>query len=181
MTLSVGQVAPTIKQIMTNPTVTPLNQANNNSYFFAESTASYKFTPRLIPFAASVAIGAGSAVMWQISNTASTGNATKATSAVNTGGANLVGFLLEPIATTDSDYATAGKLKAVLIPESVGASVECKVGNGTVSATDIGSTITLYDETSVDLSTLGYFGTVTDVNTASGRVIVRLNLPNTEI
>ena len=58
----------------------------------------------------------------------------------NANGADFVGILAEPIAATDDDYATAGKLKGVWVPEDATAEAGFTVVNGTFTTADIGKT-----------------------------------------
>lgn len=87
--------------------VTGLNVPNQTQYFYP---ADQKWEMRLMPFKASTAITEGTAIGIEISGNTTTGNVTKM-GVENASGADFVGILAEPIASTDTDYATAGKLK----------------------------------------------------------------------
>ena len=62
---------------------------------------------------------------------------------------------METIATTDSDYATAGKLKTVVFPADgwLACTMEGKVGAGTFTAVDVFKTVALNDAGSVAVDT----------------------------
>lgn len=68
---------------------------------------------------------------------------------------NFVGILAEPIASTDSDYATAKKLKYAWIPKTNNAEVEFAVGAGTFTNADVGKTVALNDGVGVAVDTAG--------------------------
>lgn len=96
--------------------VTPVNTPNHTQYFYPID-ADFKWKLTKLPFAASVAMVDGTAIGIQISGNTTTGNVTTM-GAENASGADFVGILAEIIATTDSDYATAGKLKDVWVPNT---------------------------------------------------------------
>tara|TARA_R110000851_G_scaffold40208_3_gene101571 strand:+ start:3613 stop:3882 length:270 start_codon:yes stop_codon:yes gene_type:complete len=66
---------------------------------------------------ASVALEEGTAMGIQITSNTTTGILV-AMGAENALGADFIGILAEPIAATDVDYATAGKLKSINVPTS---------------------------------------------------------------
>jgi hypothetical protein len=47
----------------------------------------------------------------------------------NAAGADFIGILSEAVAATDTDYATAGKLKQVWVPTNLQAEAEFTVSN----------------------------------------------------
>ena len=96
--------------------VTPVNTPNHTQYFYPID-ADFKWKLTALPFAASVALPDGAAIGIQISGNTTTGNVTTM-GAENAAGADFVGISAEPIASTDSDYATAGKLKLVRVPNT---------------------------------------------------------------
>lgn len=57
--------------------------------------------------------------------------------ATNSTGQNFVGILAEVIATTDADFATAGKQKNVWVPVSKLARAKFLVGAGTFTLADV--------------------------------------------
>jgi hypothetical protein len=59
----------------------------------------------------------------------------------NASGADFLGILVETIATTDTDYATAGKLKSVWVPNTPYARAFFTVGAGTFTAADVFKTV----------------------------------------
>jgi len=114
--------------------VTPLNQANNSQNFYP---ADGDWKIERLPFTASVAITDGAAVGSVVSASNPTGNLSLMPTSQATG-QNFVGILMEKINTTDADYATAGKLKSVLVPTSKRAKAFFSVGAGTFTAADVG-------------------------------------------
>ena len=81
----------------------------------------------------------------------------------NTVGADFQGILAEPVASTDDDYATAGKLKLVHIPMNEAAKAFFTVGEGTFTTADVGAVVQ-FGSTSIDLdvNTLGLGARITD-------------------
>lgn len=122
--------------------VTPLNQVNNTLNFYP---ADGNWEEKLLPFKASVAISDGYALGTEISSNTTTGYVTLM-GATNANGANFRGILLEKIAATDADYATAGKLKKVLVPTSGFAQCRFKVGAGTFTAIDEGKVVSFHSD-----------------------------------
>lgn len=69
---------------------------------------------------------------------------------------NLKGILAETIATTDSDYATSGKAKGVMVPRTVNAEMFFTVGAGTFTAADVGKAVAVHtDGKSLAVDTAG--------------------------
>lgn len=118
--------------------ITPLNTPNKTQYFWPVSVQDWEL--KLMPFKASQALSDGGAVGVEISSNTTTGNLT-VMGVENASGADFVGILAEPIATTDADYATAGKLKAVWIPKSIHSEAYFTVGAGTFTAADVFKTV----------------------------------------
>lgn len=114
--------------------VTPLNQVNNTLNFYPVDG---NWEIRRLPFKASTAITDGYAVAYEVSASNPTGYLTLMPT-TNANGQNFVGILQEKIAATDTDYATAGKLKNVLVPTTKHALARFKVGAGTFTAADVG-------------------------------------------
>lgn len=133
--------------------VTPLNAVNKNSNFRPADVQLWEL--RLLPIAASSAIEEGSAMSTEVSGSSPTGNLIKA-AATNANGQNIQGILAEPIASTDSDYATAGKLKMVYVPKTTSAIAEFTVGAGTFTAADVGRMCNIHtDSKSLAVDTNG--------------------------
>ena len=108
-----------------------------------------------MPFKASVAAVDGTAIGIEIVTNAVTGNVTLM-GTENAAGADFQGILAEPIASTDTDYATAGKLKAVWVPTSIDAESYFKVGTGTFTAADKFKTVQISsDSLKLDVDTAG--------------------------
>lgn len=114
-----------------------LNLPNNNANFVP---ADELWEMKLLPFKASTPLIAGGAVGVEISSNTTTGNVT-VMGVENAAGADFVGILAETIATTDSDYATSGKLKSVLVPISKSAKARFLVTAGTFTAVDVFKTV----------------------------------------
>lgn len=135
--------------------VTPLNAVNKNSNFRPADVKLWEL--RLLPIAASTAIEEGTALSTEVSGSSPTGNLIKA-AATNANGQNVQGILAEPIASTDSDYATSGKLKMVYVPKVQGAVAEFTVGAGTFTAADVGRVCNIHTDSkslAVDTNGLG--------------------------
>ena len=78
--------------------------------------ADKNWTLKLLPMTASVAMATGVAITAETSGAAVTGNYRTQVAVGNIAGDDTMGILAEPIVSTDADYATAGKLKAVYLP-----------------------------------------------------------------
>lgn len=93
-----------------------------------------------ISFKVSTAMEDGAAIGIEISSNTTTGDVTLM-GTENAAGADFVGILAEPIASTDDDYATAGKLKTVRVPMNRQALAYFTVKAGTFTAVDEGKTV----------------------------------------
>lgn len=122
--------------------VTPVNTPNHTQYFYPID-ADFKWKIVAMPFVASVAMPDGAAIGIQISGNTTTGNVTLM-GTENANGADFVGILAEPIASTDTDYATSGKLKIVWEPNTPDAEAYFTVGSGTFTAVDVFKTVEFY-------------------------------------
>ena len=130
-------------------------------------------------FKASAAIAEGALVGWEISGGTTTGNLT-VYGVENASGADFVGILTAPIAATDSDYATAGKLKSVLIPKHALAEAYFTVAAGTFTTADIGKTVeTASSATGLAVDTAGKGARIT-AYISSTRGKCNFSLPTTE-
>lgn len=129
----------------------------------------------------STAYAAGQGMRWEISSNTTTGKLVSASTAsgVNASGANFYGIMAEPVRSTDSDYATAGKTKKVWVP--VGRQSECRftVGAGTFTTADIGKTAAIHsDGISVAVDTNG-LGCLITGYISSTRGICTFDIPAT--
>lgn len=98
----------------------------------------------------------------------------------NSAGGDFVGILAEPIAATDSDYATAGKRKAVRVPMNKAAKAFFTVVNGTFTTIDVGKTVQFASTSlGLDVDTAGKGARITDY-ISSTRGKCQFVLPNTE-
>lgn len=95
---------------------------------------------RWLPFTASVALSAGTLVEWTSGYLA----------AADDNDVDVAGILMQAIAATDSDYATTGKLKPVIIPHA-GCIVEADTADTYVAATHNGLSVGIVDSANVDL------------------------------
>lgn len=120
--------------------VTPLNAANKTQYFYP---ADDQWIMKLLPFKASTAIGEGYLVGIEIDTNTTTWNYTLFATE-NVTGADFKGIMAEPIAATDADYATAGKLKAVRVPKNIYSEAYFTVWAGTFTAVDVGKTVEIH-------------------------------------
>ena len=114
---------------------------------FLPAKGNWKMT--LLPMKASTALAEGAAIGIEISGNTTTGNYTLM-GVENAAGADFAGIMAEPVAATDSDYATAGKLKGVWVPMDKTAEAYFTVGEGTFTAVDVGKTVQI-GSTSIDL------------------------------
>lgn len=114
--------------------VTPLNQAATTQYFYPSNDL---WRLENIRIAASSAMSVWTALWQEVSGSSPTWNAIKMPT-TNANGQNFIGILAEPIASTDSDYATAGKIKQVWVPINQKAEAFFAVWAGTFTAADIG-------------------------------------------
>lgn len=132
--------------------VTGLNKPNQTGYFYP---AKGEWKLQMLPMKASTAMAEGALVAVEVSGSSPTGNHTIA-GTTNANGQNVVGILVEPIVSTDADYATAGKLKGVLIPQDNFCEAYFTVGAGTFTAADVGRVCQIHtDSKSVAVDTNG--------------------------
>lgn len=131
------------------------------------------------PIAASLAVEEGTALAPEISANDVTGNLTKA-GTENATGSDFFGIIAEPIAATDSDYATAGKLKQVWVPTSRYSRAKFSVGAGTFTAADVFRTVEIHsDSKSLAVDTAGKGARITKyVSSTEG--VCSFDLPSTE-
>lgn len=154
----------------------PASQYNVNTYFVPVKG---QWVTRLVRIAASVAASQGVAMGIEISGNTTTGNATTM-GTENAAGADFVGILQETIASTDSDYATAGKLKLVAIPLDPTAEAEFKVISGTFTTADINKTVEFATSgTGLAVDTAGKGARITGYISTS-RGVCQFTLPTTE-
>jgi hypothetical protein len=92
-----------------------LNTPNKTQYFRPADDLWIEMPFKVI---ASVAIAQGAAVGIKITSNTTTGEITLM-GVENASGADFVGIMAEPVASTDSDYATSGKFKQVKVPTSI--------------------------------------------------------------
>lgn len=155
---------------------TTVNTPNNTQNFVPSDDNWYV---DYLPFKASTVIAEGTAVAPEISSNTTTGYLTKF-STENATGADFYGILAEPIASTDSDYATAGKLKAVFIPKNPYAKAFFTVGAGTFTAVDVFKTVEIHtDSASLAVDTAGKGARIVKY-ISSTRGECRFSLPETE-
>lgn len=141
-----------------------------NQYF---SPADEEWIFRALPMKASTAIAMGTIIATEISASNPTGNFTAA-GTTNANGANYKGILMETIAATDADYATAGKLKLVAIPLNPQSSKAFfTVGSGTFTAADVGRICaTAGSGTTVAVDTNGLGVEITDyISSTQGKCV----------
>lgn len=134
---------------------------------------------RLLPMKASTAMAQGAAIGIEISGNTTTGNNTLM-GVENALGADFQGILMETIASTDTDYATAGKLKLVAVPCDQRSIAEFKVGAGTFTAADVNKTVEFHsDSVSLAVDTAGKGARIT-AYLSSSRGECQFVLPTTE-
>lgn len=156
--------------------VTALNAPNKTQNFYP---ADDNWELEKLPLLASAAIAEGAALFIEISSNTTTGNL-KAGVVENASGADFVGILAEPIVSTDSDYATAGKLKGVWVPKHPYAEAYFKVGAGTFTLADVFKTVEIHsDSVSLAVDTAGKGARITSY-ISSSRGTCRFGMPWTE-
>lgn len=132
----------------------------------------------LLPFKASTAIAQGAAVGIEIVSNNVTWNLTLM-GVQNAAGADFVGIMAEPIVSTDADYATAGKLKAVKIPTSTKATAFFTVGAWTFTAADLFRTARFHtDSLGLAVDTIGLWARIVGF-ISSTRGICEFSCPTT--
>lgn len=134
---------------------------------------------RRLPMKASTALAAGAALAPEISSNTTTGYYTLIT-LENIVGSDFAGIMAEPVASTDSDYATAGKLKAVWVPLNRQAKSYFAVGAGTFTAIDVGKTVEITSGSlGLSVDTAGKGARVSDyISSTRGKCV--FDLPATE-
>lgn len=152
--------------------------ANVTTNFLPVEAQNWKIVQ--MPFKASTAVAEGAAIGIEISGNTTTGNVTLM-GVENAAGADFVGIAAEAIASTDDDYATAGKLKGVYVPMNRDqADAYFTVGEGTFTAADRFKTVQI-GSTSIDLDvdTAGLGARITEyISSTRGKCV--FSLPNTE-
>lgn len=157
--------------------ITALNVPNVTSNFYPVSVQDWEL--KQLPFKASQALADGGAVGIEISSNTTTGNLT-VMGVENASGADFVGILAERIATTDSDYATAGKLKAVWIPKSIHSEAYFTVTAGTFTAADVFKRVEITSGSlGLSVDTAGKGATIASYISAT-RGTCKFNMPLTE-
>lgn len=157
--------------------INPASRANSNTYFVPVKG---KWHLEYLPMKASTAMAAGAAIGIEISGNTTTGNNTLM-GTENAAGADFQGILDEAIAATDADYATAGKLKAVLVPNDPNdAEAEFAVSTGTFTAVDVNKTVEFgSDSLGLAVDTAGKGARITGyISATRGRC--KFVLPTTE-
>jgi hypothetical protein len=131
---------------MTNQPITPLNTINTVSTGFRPFDGEWKTTTA--PIKASTALAGNISLRWEIVSNDVTGNLVSGStnSGVNSTGADFYGILVAPIRSTDTDYATAQKLKEVYIPLSAKSRAYVGIGAGTFTASDVGKTVAIHTD-----------------------------------
>lgn len=129
-----------------------LGSYNNTKNFYP---ADELWALKQFPIKESVAITDGTLLAIEIVSNTTTGKLVKA-GTENALGADIIGILAEPIATTDSDYATAFKMKSVWVPVSSISEAYFTVGTGTFTTADVFKTVEVHsDSKSLAVDTAG--------------------------
>lgn len=89
--------------------------------------------------------------------------------------------MAEPITATDADYATAGKLKGVYVPNTPYAKAFFRVGAGTFTVADVFKTVEIHsDSASLAVDTVGKGARIVEyISSTKGKC--RFSLPETEV
>lgn len=156
--------------------VTWLNKPNATKYFYP---ADANWEMMKLPFKASVEIAEGAVVGIEIAGNTTTGYATLFATE-NAAGGDFLGIMAEPIVSTDTDYATAGKLKGVRVPKSIYAKAYFAVGAGTFTAVDVFKTVEITaGSLGLSVDTAGKGARIVEyISSTQGKCI--FSLPTTE-
>jgi len=131
------------------------------------------------PIKASTAMVEGAAIWIEISWNDVTGNLTLQ-GVENAAWADFVWILAEPIVATDTDYATAGKSKAVWVPMSINSKARFTVWAGTFTAADLYRTVQIASTSiALDVDTVGKGASIVGFE-SSTTGICKFDLPRTE-
>lgn len=153
--------------------VTLVNTPNKTSNFYP---ADDKRDLKKFPMKVSTVMVEWAAVCTEVSGSSPTGYLTNAAT-TNANGQNVIGILAEPIVATDSDYATAGKLKGVRVPRSPMAECFFTVWSWTFTAADVGRMCQIYsDSKSLAVDTNGVGAMITGyVSSTKGKCTFNVN------
>lgn len=155
--------------------VTPINVPNTTTNF---QPAFGGWELRKLPMKASTAMSDGAAIGVEIVTNDVTGYNTLMP-ATNATGGNFQGILAEKIASGDTDYATAGKLKQVWVPTDKVATAFFKVGAGTFTAVDVNKVVNFHtDSLGLAVDTKG-LGAVIVGYISSTRGLCKFTVPDT--
>lgn len=156
-----------------NNPITPPNTPNNTQNFLP---ADEKWELQDYNFAASVVIPDGYAVGWEIISDVTTGNLTLM-GTENANGADFVGIMSTNVQSTDPDFATAGKVKQVLIPVSPAARATFSVTTGTLTPELVGSTVAFSSDSSgLDVTSLALGARIVGMSSATNGICT-FNMP----
>ena len=156
--------------------VTGLNKPNETRYFYP---ADDNWDLKMVPMIASVAIAEWAAIAPQISGNDVTGNATLM-GVENALGADFLGIAAEPIVSTDTDYATAGKMKGIRIPRVPLAKAFFYVGAGTFTAADVFKSVEVHsDSLGLAVDTKGKGARIVEY-ISSTKGVCTFSMPTTE-
>ena len=156
--------------------VTGLNKPNETGNFLPIQN---EWIIEKHPMKASTAMEEGAAVSFDIISNDVTGYL-DLSGVENAAGNDFVGILAEPIVSTDDDYATAGKLKAVWVPMSINSKAEFTVTAGTFALTDVGKTVQIASTSlGLDVDTAGKGASISGFQSAT-RGVCKFDLPRTE-
>lgn len=158
--------------------VTPINQQNRTQNFFPIN-ADHDWKYKQLPIIASTDIQEGEALQIETSGWTTTWNLEQATGS-NASGNDFVWILAEEIRSTDSDYATSGKLKGVYVPNNALAEAYFSVENGTFSLADVYKTVDIASNSRwLDVDTKWLGARITGY-ISSSRWVCNFNVPTTQ-
>lgn len=153
-----------------------LGSYNNTRNFYP---ADELWVIKQFPIKESVAMVDGSLVAIEIVSNTTTGKL-KLAGTENALGGDIIGILAEPIATTDTDYATAFKMKSVWVPVSNVSEAFFSVGAGTFTTADVFKTVEIHtDSKSLAVDTAGKGARITQfISSTTGKC--QFSMPQTE-
>lgn len=156
--------------------VTGLNEPNKISNFYPSDD---RWNIEYLPMKVSTAMECGAAIAIEITSNTTTWYFTLMWTE-NAAWKDFKGILMEPIAATDDDYATAWKLKGVAVPKTLYAEAFFTVWAWTFTAIDVGKTVQ-FASTSLTLDVdTAWLGARITWYISSTRWTCNFSLPTTE-
>lgn len=153
-----------------------LNKPNETRYFYP---ADDNREMRMLPMKASTALAEWAVIGIEIAGNTTTGYATLFATE-NASWGDFLWIMAEPVVSTDTDYATAGKLKWVRVPKTPLAKAFFAVWAGTFTAADVFKTVEITAWSLwLSVDTAGKWARIVEY-ISSSRWVCIFTLPTTE-